>query len=185
MARSKRTAEDIARLSHLERDPLPPSEWAKLFAWLNTETRKTRRQQWMFYSVCVFLALCAGITWAVLVLQPRDLEWPVILKFMPLIFPGVLLGSLYLMAWADRRCQRAFLRGFVRGVRVSEPGAPKKWTIQVCKETVAAVQAVAADRGMSVARSIEILKKRDPERWRSLSEPRYYEAVKRLGESAT
>jgi hypothetical protein len=44
---------------------------------------------------------------------------------------------------------------------------------------------VAADRGMSVARSIEILKKRDPERWRSLSEPRYYEAVKRLGESAT
>jgi hypothetical protein len=185
MARSKRTAEDIARLFQLERDPLPPSEVAKISAWLNTERRKIRRREWMVYSVFVFLALCAGITWGELVLPPPDREFAAILKFMPVMFPGMLVGGLYLLAWADSRRDRAYVWGFVRGLRVSEPGAPKKWTMRVCKETVDAVQAVAAERGMSVARSIEILKKRDPERWRSLSEPRYYEAVRRLEKSAT
>jgi len=83
------------------------------------------------------------------------------------------------------RASRAATLPHRRGVRMSEPGAPKKWTMDVCKETVAAVQAVAAETGISVVRSIEILKKRDPERWQSLSEPRYYEAVRRLEKSAT
>jgi hypothetical protein len=91
---------------------------------------------------------------------------------------GLLLREIYLL-------ERAHLQGFVRGVRVREPGAPKKWTMQVCKETVAAVQTVAAERGMSIAASIEILKKRDPEQWGSLCEPRYYEALRRLKKSMT
>jgi hypothetical protein len=185
MAKSKRTAEDIARLIHLERAPLPPSELAKISAWLNTETRKTRRQDWMFCSVCAFFALCALFAWCALVLPPPNPASPEIFEFMPLMFFAVLVVVLYLQLRENGRCRRAFLKGFVRGVRVREPGAPKKWTMRACKETVAAVRAVAAETGMSVARSIDIVKKRDPERWRSLSEPRYYEAVRRLQKSAT
>jgi hypothetical protein len=182
MAKSKRTAEDIARLIHLERDPLPPSELAKISAWLNTETRKTRRFAWIAFSVFIFFALCATLACAQfkpLMRSPRIFEyWPPIFFGVGLVVLGLMLGGMVI-------CERAFLQGFVRGVRVREPGAPKKWTMRVCKETVDAVQAVAAERGMGVARSIEILKKRDPERWRNLSEPRYYEAVRRLEESAT
>jgi hypothetical protein len=73
-----------------------------------------------------------------------------------------------------------FARGFMLALQLREPGAPKKWTTAVCEETVAAVQAVAAETRLSVARSIEILKKRSPERWQNLSEQRYYEALQRL-----
>jgi hypothetical protein len=79
--------------------------------------------------------------------------------------------------------RHVFFDGLLYGIQVRNPGAPKKWTMDVCKEMIAAVQAVAAETGMTVARSIEILKKRDPGRWQSLSEPRYYEAVRQLKKS--
>jgi hypothetical protein len=180
MAKSKRTAEDIARLIHLERTRLPPCELAKISAWLNTETRKPRRQAWIMFSVFIFFVSCAFFAYCVLVpySQSSKFSTPSILFAVGVVVLGLLLREIVI-------CQRAFLQGFVRGVRVSEPGAPRKWTTSVCKETVAAVQAVATETGMSVARSIELLKKRDPERWRSLSEPRYYEAVRRLKKFAT
>jgi hypothetical protein len=68
----------------------------------------------------------------------------------------------------------------MQGLQLREPGAPTKWTPEVCKETVAAVQAVAVEKKLGIARSIDILKKRNPERWQSLSEPRYYEAMHRV-----
>jgi hypothetical protein len=191
MARTKRTAEDVVRLIHLERDPLPPSEWAKISAWLKTEARKATRP-WMVLVVGLWFALCAFLLCAALVLSPSQLheisefmisEFTTL--FMALVTTAVAVLALVREVTRIGGIRRAFLQGFVCGVRVSEPGAPKKWTMQACKETVDAVQAVAAERGMSVARSIEILKKRDAERWRSLSEPRYYEAVKRLEKSAT
>jgi hypothetical protein len=73
MARSKRTAEDIARLIHLERDPLPPSELAKISAWLNTETRKTTRP-FMAFVVGPLFASCAFLLCAALVLSPSQLH---------------------------------------------------------------------------------------------------------------
>jgi hypothetical protein len=163
MAKSKRTAEDIARrcLVDLER---------------------TRRQVWMVFSVCIFFASYAFF--ALYALVPPSRMPSISVSIHSFAF-GVGFVVLWLQLREISRRRRAFLQGFVRGVRVSEPGAPKKWTMDVCKETVAAVQAVAAETGMSVARSIEILKKRDPERWQSLSEPRYYEAVRRLEKSAT
>jgi hypothetical protein len=195
MARSKRTAEDIARLIHLERDPLPPSELAKISAWLNTETRKTTRP-FMAFVVGPLFASCAFLLCAALVLSPSQLHeisefmTPFMISEFTTLFMALAMTAVAVLALGREvtrigRIRRAFLQGFVCGIRVSEPGAPKKWTTRVCKETVDAVQAVAAERGMSVARSIEILKKRDPERWRSLSEPRYYEAVRRLEKSAT
>lgn len=189
MARSKRTAEDIARLIHLERDPLPPSELAKISAWLNTETR-TATRPWMVLLGGVLFASCALGCALVQVHEISEFMTPFMISefttlFMALGMTAVAVLALVREATRFGRIRRAFLQGFVCGVRVSEPGAPKKWTMQACKETVDAVQAVAAERGMSVARSIEILKKRDAERWRSLSEARYYEAVKRLEKSAT
>jgi hypothetical protein len=136
-------------------------------------------------SVSIFLAYCAVFAWLALVRPTPNPTWRMIFEFMPYMALTAWIAIWLLQASAIGSCRRAFLQGFVRGVRVSEPGAPKKWTMQVCEETVAAVQAVAAEREMSVARSIELLKKRDPERWRTLSEPRYYEAVRRLGKSAT
>jgi hypothetical protein len=167
MGKSKRTAEDIARrcLIDLERD---------------------QRQAWMVPLVWMFFVLCASFALCVLVLPSLN---PAAVEIFMLLLPFTLF-----VTWISYRIsqgpieiakRRVFLQGFVRGLLVSEPGAPKKWTMDVCKETIAAVQAVAAETGMSVARSIDTLKKRDPERWRSLSEPRYYEAVRQLEKSAT
>jgi hypothetical protein len=73
MARTKRTAEDVVRLIHLERDPLPPSEWAKISAWLKTEARKATRP-WMVLVVGLWFALCAFLLCAALVLSPSQLH---------------------------------------------------------------------------------------------------------------
>jgi hypothetical protein len=177
MAKSKRTAEDIARLFHKECDPLPPSELAKISAWVKIETRKSEQQVWRRI---VPIAFCGSFALAP-VLGFLVLRSPEPLDIFKLAF--FLFGPLVAVPLCFLEDKRALLRGFIRGIQVSNPGAPKKWTMPVCKETVGAVQAVAAETGMSVARSIEILKKRDPERWRSLSEPRYYEAVRQLEKS--
>jgi hypothetical protein len=184
MAKSKTTAEDIARLIRLECGPLPPSELTKISAWLNTETRKTRRQGWMVFSLCIFFASCAFFALCALVPPSR---MPSISASMHSFAFGVGFVVLWLQLREISHRRRGFLQGFVWGVRAknfeSSPGAPKKWTMDVCKETVAAVKAIKAERGMSIARSIEILKQRDPEQWRSLSETRYYEAMKQLKKS--
>ena len=76
---------------------------------------------------------------------------------------------------------------YVSGLRVlreeprgrGRPKGPKKWTGKARAELIAAVKAVQAEkRGRSIANSIQILKKRDPSRWGSLSETRYYEALR-------
>jgi len=143
MGKSKRTAEDIARLFHSERAPLPPSELAKISVWLNTETRKTRRQAWMFCSVCIFFASCAFFAWYALVLRPSNP--PEIFGLMPFMALGVCIAVVLSQRREIVGLRRAYLHGYVFGVRVNEPGAPKKWTMRVCKETVTAIQAVAAE----------------------------------------
>ena len=73
---------------------------------------------------------------------------------------------------------------FVPGLRVRRepprgPGRPKKWTSEARDELIAAVKAVHAERGgRSISRSIEILKKREPDAWAFLNKARYYEALR-------
>ena len=73
---------------------------------------------------------------------------------------------------------------FVPGLQVRRepprgPGRPKKWTSEARDELIAAVEAVHAERGgRSISRSIEILKKREPDAWAFLNKARYYEALR-------
>jgi hypothetical protein len=73
---------------------------------------------------------------------------------------------------------------FVPGLQVLReplrgPGRPKKWTSQARDALIAAVEAVHAERGgRSISRSIEILKRREPDAWASLNKARYYEALR-------
>jgi hypothetical protein len=63
--------------------------------------------------------------------------------------------------------------------RRGRPKGPKKWTAEAHDELIAAVKAVRAEKvGRTIASSIQILKKRDPTRWRPLNEARYYEALR-------
>jgi hypothetical protein len=182
MAKSKRSAEDIARLFHREHDRLSPSEWAEISAWLKIEIRKTTRSAWMMLPIAIFVVFCAYFSLAALVLSapPKPSG---MFEYIPFFFVGTLVVHLCLIPRQLHHRKCAFLHGFIRGIRVSEPGAPKKWTMDVRKEAVAAVRALVVETGMGVARSIEILKKRDPERWQTLNESRYYEAVRQLKKS--
>jgi hypothetical protein len=74
---------------------------------------------------------------------------------------------------------------FVPGFRVvtktprgrGRPKGAKRWTREARYELIAAVEAVRAEKkGRSIANSVQILKKRDPERWASLNPARYHEA---------
>ena len=57
------------------------------------------------------------------------------------------------------------------------PKGAKRWTREARYELIAAVEAVRAEKkGRSIANSVQILKKRDPERWASLNPARYHEA---------
>jgi hypothetical protein len=76
---------------------------------------------------------------------------------------------------------------FVPGLQVlreaprgrGRPKGPKKWTAIARDELIAAVKVVHAEKvGRTIARSIQILKRRDPSQWKSLNEARYYEALR-------
>jgi hypothetical protein len=59
------------------------------------------------------------------------------------------------------------------------PKGSKKWTAEARDELIEAVEAVQTERGQrGIANSIHILKKREPYRWGSLNEARYYEAIR-------
>jgi hypothetical protein len=185
MTKPKRRAEDLAQLivkaAPLALPPYPfsaaamPLEWAKLSAEIRRISKNDRRRQFALWSVVTFLATAAALGFLIW-LEGDSFYW----------FPGILaffsawLSCLGLIMFVCAFCTRMFVQGFVEGLRFHEPGAPRKWTTAVCEETVAAVQAVAAETGLSVARSIDILKKRSPEQWQNLSEQRYYEALQRL-----
>jgi hypothetical protein len=57
------------------------------------------------------------------------------------------------------------------------PKGSKTRTAEARDELIGAVKAVQAE-GRSIAHSIAILKRRNPVRWRSLNEARYYEALR-------
>jgi hypothetical protein len=73
---------------------------------------------------------------------------------------------------------------FVPGLQVLRKpprgaGRPKKWTSEARDKMIAAVEAVLAEKsGRSISRSIEILKKREPDVWAFLNKARYYEALR-------
>ena len=189
MAKPKRSAEELARLIVKAGPPplvlfggrnlpLPPSEWATVSA----EVRSISRRELVRFSVhtCLFtLTMCGLLFWLVLP-HPRI---PLSIASYCIIGTWVICSCASTLGIALMKRAydtRMFVWGFVMGLGSREPGAPKKWTAEVCKETVAAVQAVAAEKGLGIARSIDILKKRDSERWESLSEQRYYEALRKL-----
>jgi hypothetical protein len=188
MAKRKRSAEDLAHLivkaarlppCPFSVAPLPPFEWAQVSTAIRSISRNNRRRLFVRSAVIQFLttaAMLGSLFWMV-----RD-DLRFVFGGLPwiLLFFWTWLVGLSLILMERAFCTRMFVRGFVQGLRLREPGAPKKWTTEVCKEAVAAVQAVVAETRLSVARSIDILKKRNPERWQSLSEQRYYEAVQRL-----
>jgi hypothetical protein len=196
MANPKRRADHIARLivkaaprfsvGMRYSNVLPPSEWRKLSDEVHRIYKMDRRRHILLWSVVTFPPLAVFIpflSWVGVVNDKMPVGIAVIIA---------LLGSLILWAmmviWFSSFIlpfvQGTFVHGFVLGLLLREPGAPKKWTTVVCKEAVAAVQAVAAETGLGVARSIDILKKRDPVRWEGLSEQRYYEAMRQLREPA-
>jgi hypothetical protein len=76
---------------------------------------------------------------------------------------------------------------FVPGLRVLQQGTQgrgrpkgaKKWTSQTRDDLIAAVQSIRSERaGRSITNSIRILKQREPQRWASVSDTRYYEALR-------
>jgi hypothetical protein len=59
------------------------------------------------------------------------------------------------------------------------PKGAKKWTREARAGLIAAVETVHAEqKGRSIANSVRILKRRDPGRWESLNQARYYEALR-------
>jgi hypothetical protein len=170
MAKRKRTAEELARLIS-KTAPLPRSEWVKVYAEFCSISKSNRRRQFVIWLIVSFFMTA---TWLGFLTWIRGLVFPFILFCISWLISFSMLMGL-------KACEaRMFVRGCVQGLRFHEPGAPKKWTTAACEEAVAAVQAMVAETELSVARSIEILKKREPVRWQNLSEPRYYEAVRRL-----
>jgi hypothetical protein len=75
-----------------------------------------------------------------------------------------------------------FVPGFAPGapgVKRGRPKGAKTWTTEERDQLIAAVQAVKSEKKeRSIVAAIRLLKQREPSRWQSVNEARYYEAVR-------